>query len=128
MKKKVLIGLSVVLLFLLLLFLNNEKYEYMVVSFGHADFTILQTKLSAYWEDGISKEAYEAPSYENNLDILGKQRWEVVSVTGAIGGEQQVMLKRTKNLFNSSKDAKKIEENKLSMEESLEKIFDDFKK
>ena len=127
MKKKVLISLSVVLLFLLFFFLNNEKYEYMVVSFGHADFTIIQTKLSAYWEDGISKEAYEAPSYEKNLDILGEQRWEVVSVTGAIGGDQQVMLKRTKNLFNSSKDAKIIEENKLSLEQSLEKIFDEYK-
>ena len=90
---------------------GSDKWEYMVVSFGKADFSQLISKTMAYWDDGISKVAYGASSYENNLDILGQHGWEVTSILGAIGGDQQVTLKRLYDKNRTDAEVKEIAEN-----------------
>lgn len=79
---------------------STDNWEYMVVSFGKADFSQLRSKTMAYWANGISKNAFGDSTYERDLDILGQNGWEVVSILGTIGGDQQVMLKR---LFDSAR-------------------------
>jgi hypothetical protein len=111
MKKKIFLFLLITLITIPLFATNNEKYEYMVVSFGKAQFSEIRSKTMAYWEDGISKEALSAISYENNLDILGEHGWEVLSVTGSIGGDQQVILKRNLEIKRSENELKTIDEN-----------------
>lgn len=124
MKKKILIFLLITLIALPLFASNNEEYEYMVVSFGTAQFSDLRSKTMAYWEDGISKEALSASSYEKNLDILGKHGWEVISITGAIGGDQQVILKRDLSIKRSETELKTIDENsKKVLQGLLDKII-----
>jgi hypothetical protein len=92
---------------------GSDKWEYMVVSFGKADFSQEISKTMAYWDDGISKVAYGASSYENNLDILGQHGWEATSILGAIGGDQQVMLKRLYDKNRTDAEVKEIAENSV---------------
>ena len=124
MKKKILLILLITLVTVSLFASDNEKYEYMVVSFGKAQFSDLRSKTMAYWEDGISKEALSATSYEKNLDILGEHGWEVVSITGVIGGDQQVILKRNLDIKRSETELKTIDENsKKVIDGWLDKIL-----
>ena len=129
MKKKILLILLITLVTVSLFASDNEKYEYMVVSFGKAQFSDLRSKTMAYWEDGISKEALSATSYEKNLDILGEHGWEVISVTGSIGGDQQVILKRNLDIKRSETELKTIDENsKKVIDGCLDKILAEDKK
>jgi len=119
MKKKILLFLLITLITLPLFATNNEGYEYMVVSFGTAQFSDIRSKTMAYWEDGISKEALSATSYEKNLDILGEHGWEVISVTGAIGGDQQVILKRNLDIKRAESELKTIDANSKKVIQGL---------
>jgi hypothetical protein len=65
----------------------------------------------AYWDQGISKTAQGATSFEKDLDILGQHGWEVVSILGAIGGDQQVTLKRLYDDARTSSELRTIDEN-----------------
>lgn len=102
MKKRLLVILILVFASQLIFSGSTSQWEYMVVSFGKANFSQLKSKTMAYWENGISKNAYGDSIYEKDLDILGQNGWEVVSILGAIGGDQQVMLKRP---FDSKRTA-----------------------
>ena len=100
MKKKILFILLITLLTVPLFASNNEvsdkyqQYEYMVVSFGKGFYIFPTSKLENYFEDGLSEDALSAFNLEMNLDILGKDGWELITVTGVIGGDQQFILKR----------------------------------
>lgn len=112
MKKRVLF--AIVILFVVSQFVfsaSNEKLEYMVVSFGKANFSQLRSKAMAYWDDGISKGTYGASHYEEDLDILGQHGWEVATILGAIGGDQQVMLKRPYDKSRTDAEIKEVEKN-----------------
>jgi hypothetical protein len=98
---------------------SSDKWEYMVVSFGKADFSQLISKTMAYWDEGVSKDAYGASSYENNLDILGQHGWEATSILGAIGGDQQVMLKRLYDKNRTDAEVKEIVENSFLVAQGL---------
>jgi len=90
---------------------SESQYEYLVVSFGKTYFSELRSKTMAYWDQGISKTAQGATSFEKDLDILGQHGWEVVSILGAIGGDQQVTLKRLREDARTSSELRTIDEN-----------------
>lgn len=77
-----------------------DEWEYLVISYGKAYFGLAEkTLLFQSIENGIGQEAN---GLQTNLDILGKLGWEVVSVVGSIGGDQEILLKR-KNDSNRKK-------------------------
>lgn len=90
---------------------SESQYEYLVVSFGKTYFSELRSKTMAYWDQGISKTAQGATSFEKDLDILGQHGWEVVSILGAIGGDQQVTLKRLRDDARTSSELRTIDGN-----------------
>ncbi len=73
----------------------DQQWEYIVVSYGKTLFGSPQKTL-AYRAVGL-QAGQEAPDLENSLDILGRFGWEVVTIVGSIGGDQQVVLKRKYN-------------------------------
>ncbi len=120
MKRIVLLCVLVVIVSCQFVFASSsDKWEYMVVSFGKAEFSQLLSKTMAYWDEGVSKDAYGASSYENNLDILGQHGWEVTSILGAIGGDQQVILKRLYDKNRTDAEVKEIAENSVLAAQGL---------
>ncbi len=83
----------------------EQQWEYIVVSFGKTLFGSPQKTL-AYRSIGLLA-GQEAPELENSLDILGRFGWEMVTIVGSIGGDQQVVLKRkyNRNLVNNEYSA-----------------------
>lgn len=51
-------------------------------------------KTLAYRSIGLSATAQEANEIQQSLDVLGRFGWEVITVVGAIGGDQQIVMKR----------------------------------
>jgi hypothetical protein len=83
----------------------DQKWEYIVVSYGKTEFGAPQKTL-AYRPVGLPN-GQEAQDLQNNLDILGRFGWEAVAFVGAIGGDQQIVLKRKydKNRIASEREA-----------------------
>ena len=79
----------------------DQQWEYIVVSFGKTLFGGPQKTLG-YGLIGLSS-GQEAIGLEKNLDVLGRFGWEVVTIIGVIGGDQQILLKRkfSRNLTNT---------------------------
>jgi hypothetical protein len=73
----------------------EQQWEYIVVSYGKTIFASPQKTL-AYRTVGL-QAGDEAINLEKSLDILGRFGWEVVSIVGSIGGDQQIVLKRKYN-------------------------------
>lgn len=73
----------------------DQQWEYVVVSYGKTLFGSPQKTL-AYRSIGLVA-GQEAPELENSLDILGRFGWEVITIVGSIGGDQQIVLKRRYN-------------------------------
>ncbi|MCH3907773.1 MAG: hypothetical protein LKE39_00910 [Sphaerochaeta sp.] len=105
MKKK-LIFVLLIACSLATVFASSEKWEYMVVSFGKSYFSDYNVRALAYLDEGIRSDVQEAKSIEKSLDVLGQHGWEVIDITGTIGGDQQITLKRPYNKEVS--DAEKI--------------------
>jgi hypothetical protein len=72
---------------------HETKWEYLVVSYGKTFFGSPEKTL-AYRSIGLAATAQEANEIQQSLDILGRFGWEVITVVGAIGGDQQIVLKR----------------------------------
>ena len=70
----------------------DQKWEYIVVSYGKTEFGGPQKTL-AYRPIGLPN-GQEAQELQSSLDILGRFGWEAVAFVGAIGGDQQIVLKR----------------------------------
>ena len=84
---------------------GNEQWEYLIVSYGKTSFLSVSesvadgsSKLTAFKEFSELLYGSEAISTQEKLDILGRLDWELVSVVGAIGGDQQFVLKRPRNV------------------------------
>jgi hypothetical protein len=78
---------------------DEPQWEYLVVSFGKAKFSVPaveaaegNSKAIRYF--GLSTAIFEASETQKSLDVLGRYGWSIVSVVGSIGGDQQFVLKR----------------------------------
>jgi|GEM_PF-2375248 len=72
---------------------GESQWEYLVVSYGKTLFGSPEKTL-AYRSIGLAATAQEANEIQQSLDILGRFGWEIVTVVGAIGGDQQIVMKR----------------------------------
>lgn len=71
----------------------DVQWEYLVVSYGKTVFGAPEKTL-AYRSIGLSATAQEANEVQRSLDVLGRFGWEVVTIVGTIGGDQQIVFKR----------------------------------
>lgn len=120
--KKSLLVMLIVSLICCSLFAADTKWEYMVVSFGSTSFSQFYSKTMAYWDEGIDVTAMGG-SLETALDILGQHGWEVISIVGTIGGDQQVTLKREYDAKRTTNELTEIQKNSALMVDSYEKIL-----
>lgn len=88
------------------------KWEYLVVCFGKTYFDF-PNKLNIYFTLSESG-GDEGIKLQNKLDVLGKYGWELVSIVGTIGGDQQFVLKRKISSANAKLD-------EIALEESLKR-------
>lgn len=104
---------------------DERQWEYLVVSFGKARFfdtsEAPEMQLAMLVKTGPSSQlglvgAQEAVVMESQMDTLGRLGWELVSVVGAIGGDQELVLKRP---YRADRSA--IEKVVLSREAQLQK-------
>jgi len=95
----------------------HPQWEYLVISFGKTYFTAPNetpetktsgySKLISYSKVGIVS-AQEALGTQSQMDTLGKFGWELVGVVGAIGGDQQMLFRRSFDADRSIKEAEMI--------------------
>jgi hypothetical protein len=85
---------------------TEPKWEYLVATFGKTYFSS-ENKLLAYKNIGLM-EGQEGVILQSNLDVLGRFGWEVVGIVGSIGGDQQIVLKRTYDPERIKKDRELI--------------------
>jgi hypothetical protein len=71
----------------------EHQWEYLVVSYGKTLFGTPEKTL-AYRSIGLSATAQEANEIQQSLDVLGRFGWEVITIVGTIGGDQQIVMKR----------------------------------
>lgn len=98
---------------------TKNQWEYLVVSFGKTLFAnpdrdpeakqIGLSKLLTYSQAGVLS-ASEAMLTQKQMDSLGHYGWELVSVVGAIGGDQQMVFKRAFDPTQSQREAVMIRE------------------
>lgn len=92
----------------------DGQWEYLVVSFGKAYFASpgssgsSGSKIRALSELGFI--AQEATSIQRNLDKLGHYGWDLVCAVGAIGGDQEYILKRRFDPNRSAQEASLVAE------------------
>ncbi len=72
---------------------QDIQWEYLVVSYGKTLFGSPEKTL-AYRSIGLAVTAQEANEIQQSLDILGRFGWEVITIVGSIGGDQQIVMKR----------------------------------
>jgi len=96
---------------------SATQWEYLVVSFGKAYFTdplsseakeAGLSKVRAFTEAGMLM-ADEATDIQSRLDKLGQFGWELVGVVGAIGGDQEFILKRQYDPARSEKETELVQ-------------------
>lgn len=80
---------------------EKDQWEYLVVSFGKTSFVEIDesikagsSKLVAFQEFADLLAGHEGIDLQAKLDLLGRFGWELVDTIGAIGGDQQMLLKR----------------------------------
>jgi hypothetical protein len=83
------------------------QWEYLVVSYGKTIFGTPEKTL-AYRSIGLSATAQEANEVQRSLDVLGRFGWEVVTIVGSIGGDQQIVFKRRFDRARSANEASEI--------------------
>lgn len=91
------IGTVAVILILIFAFsgpIFRTQWEYLVVSPGRVSYGSSFDALPARKTGNNNVTMSYAGTTTGRLDTLGRQGWELVSVTGAIGGDQQFILKR----------------------------------
>lgn len=93
------------------------QWEYLVVSFGRTSF--LDPDVSPVLKEvGLSKvisfskagllSAGESIELQTKMDTLGRFGWELVSIVGAIAGDQQLVFKRRFDAARSQKESEQI--------------------
>ncbi len=96
----------------ILLYSQESRWEYLVVSFGKAYFSeptkdadaLLKSKAVVYFGAGLN-DFSEAIDIQSNIDLLGKKGWELISVVGQIGGDQEFIFKRVVNEKRQKEEA-----------------------
>jgi hypothetical protein len=83
------------------------QWEYLVVSYGKTIFGAPEKTL-AYRSIGLSATAQEANEVQRSLDVLGRFGWEVITIVGTIGGDQQIVFKRRYDRARSVNEASEI--------------------
>ena len=106
---------------------GNEQWEYLIVSYGKTSFSSVpesvkngSSKLTAFREFSHLLYGSEALSTQEKLDILGRLDWELVSVVGAIGGDQQFVFKRPRNVNRAEIELEVASELKATLEAEKE--------
>lgn len=95
----------------------DAEWEYLVVSYGTTYFSdpLLEadasdatfSKVQLFSDLGVTLPN-EAISLQRNIDILGRFGWELVTVVGTIGGDQQLVFKRPYDEQRSADEAARI--------------------
>lgn len=95
----------------------SQEWEYLVVSYGETRFSnpllspesnlATYSKVQLFSDIGVTLPS-EAISLQRNIDILGMFGWEVVTIVGAIGGDQQIVFKRPYDPERSAAEAERI--------------------
>ncbi|MNX57950.1 hypothetical protein D3C86_887760 [compost metagenome] len=74
-----------------------DEWEYLVVSSGKVYFSSPSKQVvDASGSIFAAPFSQEAVSTQSALDKLGKEGWELVTIVGQIGGDQEFILKRRK--------------------------------
>lgn len=80
---------------------DKDQWEYLVVTFGKTSFINIEesikvgsSKLVAFQEFVTLLNGHEGIDLQSKLDLLGRFGWELVDSIGAIGGDQELLLKR----------------------------------
>jgi len=100
-----------------------QEWEYLVISYGTTYFSDAE-KTDLYYPltHDIGQEGTEL---QKSLDGLGKLGWELITVTGTISGDQELILKRKYDENNKERDAKIIGE---ESEKFNKEMIDDWEK
>lgn len=86
---------------------QDTQWEYLIVSYGKTLFGDPEKTL-AYRSIGLAATAQEANEIQRSLDVLGRFGWEVVTIVGTIGGDQQMVMKRRYDKNRVSNEATQI--------------------
>lgn len=100
----------------------TQQWEYMVLTFGKSLFSDYNVRALAYLDEGIRSDVMEAKSIEKSLDILGKHGWEVIDITGTIGGDQQITLKRAYDQKTTEAELKLASENQTKLDKASQTL------
>lgn len=100
---------------------KDQQWEYLVITFGKALFGSPEKTL-AYKTVGIDN-GNEATNLQSNFDILGRFGWELISVLGVIGGDQQIILKRKYDKARSANEYGLIQNGKELYLKDLQDII-----
>lgn len=85
----------------------DAQWEYLVVSYGKTLFGSPEKTL-AYRSIGLVATAQEATEIQRSLDVLGRFGWEVITIVGTIGGDQQIVFKRRYDKARAANEATAI--------------------
>lgn len=108
---------------------NQLQWEYLVVSFGKVYFSnpftdpeskeIGYSKLLSFSQAGIVT-AQEGLSTQRSMDTLGKFGWELGGIIGAIGGDQEMLFKRSYDESRSKQEEELIKQEGENLRKILE--------
>lgn len=94
-----------------------DPYEYLVVSYGETLYSnpflnpdsadAAFSKVQLFSEIGVTIPS-EAITLQRNIDVLGQFGWEMITVVGSIGGDQQLVFKRPYDFERSAAEAERI--------------------
>lgn len=101
---------------------DETKWEYLVVSFGKTLFSTPE-KMMAYKNIGLPN-GQESIELQSSLDILGRFGWELISIVGSIGGDQQIVLKRKYDKARSANEYGLIQSGKEIYLKDLQDIIE----
>ena len=104
---------------------GTTRWEYMTVCFGKTYFNDAEKSLLYFGDEDLPSEG---TGLQEKLDILGTNGWEVIGIVGAIGGDQQILLKRLYNAQVSDSEKKKVEALKKERDQKRLTEFEAFLK
>lgn len=96
----------------------SAEWEYLVVSYGETYFynplldpdaeNATFSKVQLFSDIGVTIPS-EAINLQRNIDVLGRFGWELVTIVGTIGGDQQLVFKRPYDEQRSVEEAARIQ-------------------
>jgi hypothetical protein len=98
------------------------QWEYMVISFGKTYFDFPEKSIK--YISLIDEIGQEGKNLQKNLDTLGQYGWELISIVGSIGGDQQLVLKRKIDSMSQKRD----EDAQKKMNEKIKRDLEQNKK